>query len=214
LNRRISIPAFKSRTYYLVASVVWAALAAQIYLITNRVGAPTLDLLEFDKRVPYLPSSLAAYVSIYLLMLWASLRITNLKFATLYLCFWVTLQLSAMVVYLVYPISYPRALFTDSVDPNSPWSSLIAMWHLLDGPANCLPSLHVSTALMALTAFSRRAGSPAKAVSKGVAGLIAMATIASTLTFKQHYVVDLIAGAAQAGFIYWLVFKSGLLEVR
>jgi membrane-associated phospholipid phosphatase len=88
------------------------------------------------------------------------------------------------------------------------------MWHGLDGPANCLPSLHVSTALMALTAFTRRSGASSNLLANSVATLIAVATIVSTLTFKQHYVVDLIAGAAQAAIVYWLVFKTGFVEVR
>jgi membrane-associated phospholipid phosphatase len=214
VNRGLKIPAFRSRSHYLFASLVWAILAAQIYLFTNQQSAPTLPLLDIDRRIPYLPSSIFAYVGIYALMFWASLRITDLKFATRYLCFWVILQLSAMCIYLAYPVSYPRALFIHDANVASSWHSLIAVWHRLDGPANCLPSLHVSTALMALSAFMRGAGAMPTKVATCIAILMAMATILSTLTFKQHYVVDLFAGAIQAGIVYWFVFKSGFLKVH
>jgi membrane-associated phospholipid phosphatase len=221
----INLPPFKSRKYFWLASVAWAILAAQIYLFTNRPGAPTLPLLNIDLLVPFIPVSVVGYVAIYGLMAWACLRITNMQFATQYLFFWMLLQFSAMFVYLVYPISYPRERFTqaglvkvvnDSALSDLVLNNVVQFWHKLDGPANCLPSLHVSTALMALLAFSSRATlvQSKNRLSRLFAYVVATATVVSTLTFKQHYFVDLLAGALHAAIVYLLVFKSGLIKVN
>jgi membrane-associated phospholipid phosphatase len=212
----LKLPAFKTRHQFLLVCLLWAMLAAQIYLFTNTPGAPTLALWEIDRRVPYIELSVIGYISIYLLMLWACLRITDMKFATQYLCFWMLLQFTAMFVYLLFPVSYPREIFTQTQRSDSAITEFIQFWHRLDGPANCLPSLHVSTSIMAFLAFTRRArsGEAFSVLSTVFASSLSIVTIISTLTFKQHYFVDLLGGALQAGIVYWLVFRSGLIRVH
>jgi membrane-associated phospholipid phosphatase len=65
----------------------------------------------------------------------------------------------------------------------------------IDAPVNCCPSLHVSSCLLCLwlLGFERRARALA-------VGAVALASIVSTLTFKQHYAIDILAGALLATF--------------
>ena len=72
---------------------------------------------------------------------------------------------------------------------------------------NCLPSLHVSTVTLCVCALrGRRWFAPA---------LLAGIPIAlSTLTFKQHYVADVVAGLVLGLASWWLCFRWSGLQLR
>ena len=97
----------------------------------------------------------------------------------------------APALYLVVPACGPRHAFGvhfPQGDPN-PTLSLIR----LDGWPNAIPSLHLTAALL-LVFFSGR-----NRFFRTLAALFAIATAASTLVL-EHYVIDLVAGAAYACF--------------
>ena len=61
-----------------------------------------------------------------------------------------------------------------------------------------MPSLHVTSGLLCMALVGRQRTPLAFAV-----GAVAFASIVSTLTFKQHYAIDLPAGALYAAFAWW-----------
>ena len=113
-----------------------------------------------------------------------------------YLAVWIT----AYIVFLAYPTAAPR--------PRGVEGDGFAVWGLLflygaDPPFNCFPSLHVAHSFVsALTCYRvhRRLGQ----VATAAASLVAV----STLFTKQHYVLDVIAGAAMAYGAYWLLLRD------
>ncbi len=112
--------------------------------------------------------------------------------------------LTAMIVsyagFVFYPTVAPRP---DQVlgDGFSPWSLRLA--YDLDPPHGCFPSLHVAYSwVSALTCYRVHRG-------LGItAGLWATLIGISTLYTKQHYVVDVIAGALVAFVAYLLFLRS------
>ena len=76
-----------------------------------------------------------------------------------------------------------------------------------DAPVNCLPSLHVCTATLCALAMRGSRWF-------GAAQCIACLCAASTLTFKQHYAVDVITGAALGAAAWWLCFRWRGLQLR
>jgi membrane-associated phospholipid phosphatase len=81
----------------------------------------------------------------------------------------------------------------------------------MDTPANCCPSLHVSTAF--LTAFIFIDSSSEGGVRRERRGYLAIylvwafAIAVSTLTTKQHYLVDVVTGFVLALAHYWVFFR-------
>ena len=111
----------------------------------------------------------------------------------------VLVQAAAAATYLVFPLRYPRAesiAHAAGADPLT--AALVEAVHSLDAPVNCLPSLHVTSGLLCMALVGRRTPPLAFAV-----GAVAFASIVSTLTFKQHYAIDLPAGALYAAVAWW-----------
>jgi hypothetical protein len=83
------------------------------------------------------------------------------------------------------------------------WTALLTV----DRPVNFLPSLHVANACICGFAMGREPNA-----WRYVAPIWALLIVVSTLTTKQHFVVDLPAGAALAGLSVWLVHKGVRVE--
>ena len=103
--------------------------------------------------------------------------------------------------YVFFPSFYPRESFVD-VSTISGW--LIEITRSIDGPHNTFPSGHVTFAwllvfFVSLSQYTRKY-SWIKVLYFSWATLISI----STLTLKQHFVVDVLSGLALASLSYYL----------
>ena len=101
----------------------------------------------------------------------------------------------AFVVFMVFPTTLPR----DALVPSDWLAGIYAQLYGLDQPVNCFPSLHVALAHLTWTTYLR--GRSPKAF--GI-GLWALLITVSTITTKQHYVIDVVGGVALAGLSWTL----------
>ena len=170
------------------------------YLAINRLvgGGPFHSLgLSIDERIPFVPGFVFAYVLVYLTPACSAIFLRDR--AELYRAF-LAFGLNALIcfpVFLLCPVGIARGLPL----PDTVGGHLLSFVHLLDGPGNCFPSHHVSTAFTTFFVI-RRQDAPWGAVFGGIAGLIAI----STVFVKQHYIVDLPAGIAIACFTFYLSY--------
>jgi membrane-associated phospholipid phosphatase len=164
----------------------WAPFIA-IYQLVDRWHLFTPVTLHFtwlDRHVPFVPELVPVYVAylpLYWLTVWRSEndREANRIFYAAYL------QLLLSVPFFVlFPVRMPRGLFYAPSAYN--WAD--AFWRWFDAPNNCFPSLHVSNCLLLLH-FNW--GRPHRWIFVGAS----VAVIASTLLVKQHYAIDVAAGA-------------------
>jgi membrane-associated phospholipid phosphatase len=113
---------------------------------------------------------------------------------------YLTVMIVSYVGFLLFPTAAPRPAEVIG-DGFSAWSLRLA--YSIDPPHGCFPSLHVAySCVAALTCYR---------VHRGVgviAGLWAALIGVSTLYTKQHYVVDVIAGALAACVAYVLFLRS------
>ena len=157
--------------------------------------------LALDRAVSVQPEWMLVYGSLYVFVL--ILPLVLVREQALFrraVMGYLTVMLISYAGFLLYPTAAPR--------PEQVPGSDFAAWNLrlayaLDPPYNCFPSLHVAYAFVAAFTCSR--------VHRGVgrvAGLWAMLIGVSTLYTKQHYVVDVIAGALAACAAYLLFLRS------
>ena len=113
-----------------------------------------------------------------------------------YLLCWLT----AYAIFLAWPTVASRPPVVEG-DGFVPWA--LRALYSFDPPYNCFPSLHVAHSFVsALTLYRLHRG-------LGQVGMVAAALVAiSTLFTKQHYVLDVIGGAAMALAGYWLFLRS------
>ena len=158
--------------------------------------------LALDRAWPLVPSWAIIYGALYLFLILLPIFVVRQqeiirRTVHAYLLIWIT---AYAFFFVVYPTAAPR--------PDQVTGDGFAVWGLRalyssDPPYNCFPSIHVSHSIVsALACFRvhRRLG----LVAMIAATLVAFATLFT----KQHYVLDVAAGAFLA-FVAYGIFLRG-----
>jgi hypothetical protein len=174
------------------------ALFCAIYLGAAAwpLGTPARLLPSaLDQAVPFLPWTVWIYLSQfpYLALVFRLAHGTPAWARDLRAMLVATLASAA--VFVLHPTRIPRA----PVETDAVTALAFALLYGTDPAANCLPSLHVSLALLGAAGFWPERGALALAT-----GAWAAVIAASTLTTRQHYLADVGAGALVALVAGWL----------
>jgi len=102
----------------------------------------------------------------------------------------------AMAAFIIYPIAYPREKNTDDF--------LLHLIRSADEPSNCCPSLHVAACFFLSLCLWRFSGKRTSLLFL----LWSAAITISTLTTKQHYILDIMAGGLLAVIFAWLATRK------
>jgi membrane-associated phospholipid phosphatase len=161
-----------------------------------RATPVTLVPSGLDAAIPFLPWTVWAYLS---------------QFPYLGFVYWqgrgtvawardlramLAATIASVAVFVLYPTHIPR----EAIDADPATTLAFAALYGTDPATNCLPSLHVSLAFLGATGFWPERPRLAWACLAWAA----LITV-STLTTKQHYVADVLAGLAVAVAAGWLV---------
>lgn len=199
------LPLFLTRENKYAVGWVVIALGAAMYLGVNHYPLFEPRQLEFswiDRAVPFLPNTVWLYMGEYLLFVVTYVASRDLTNLNRYLYAFLSMQTLACLIFLFWPTVYPRELFPLPADLNAITHYAFTSLRTTDAPTNCCPSLHVSSVYLASFIFidERRKLFP---------GFFAWATVVavSTLTTKQHYFIDVVAGLAMALVVYWVFFR-------
>jgi membrane-associated phospholipid phosphatase len=174
-----------------------------LYQLTNRVHLWEPQLLEFDavdNLMPFLPWTVWIYIVEYAYFIIAYFGLRNNENITRYFYAYMFILLFSIVIFIFYPVTFPRQDFP--VDKNIP--SEWALWFLrtyMDNPANCLPSLHVSSCFISSFCFWKE--------SKWKTAVLVFGSVLvsiSTMTTKQHYFVDVWTAFLLTVVAYWFFF--------
>jgi membrane-associated phospholipid phosphatase len=192
----------------LVAFLAWRTLLASTFVslaplyfviaVMTENRSTYSPEIALDRAISLRPEWMLVYGSLYVFIL--LLPVLVVRQQALFrrgLQAYLTVMLVAYAGFMLYPTAAPRPaeVFGDGF---AAWSVRLA--YSIDPPYNCFPSLHVAYAFVsALTCYRVHRG-------LGTAAALWAALIGvSTLYTKQHYVADVIAGAASA-FVAYLLF--------
>ena len=190
------------------------ALAGAGYLFTNRFPAHApmvLPLTELDRAIPFWPVTGWLYAAQYGFLLWAFLSLRGPAARLRFIGAGMMMQALAMLCFWLWPVSFPRELGPVPADAWSLHAQLSEFWRTLDGPGNCLPSLHAANAVLCVAVFWSHG--PARRW-RFWAFALGMLCAGSTLTFKQHYVVDVLAGLVLGGGVTAAFFPCRMAKAR
>jgi membrane-associated phospholipid phosphatase len=194
----------------LIAFLAWRSLLASTFVsllplyfviaIVTRDRSSHLPALGLDRTVPVQPEWMLVYGSLYLFMI--ILPVLVVRDPALFrraLQGYLTVMIVAYAGFLLYPTTLPRPVDLPGTG-FAAWS--LRLLYTLDPPYNCFPSLHVAYSFVsALTCYRVHRG-------VGIAAVLWAALIGvSTLYTKQHYVVDVVAGAVSAWVAYLLFLR-------
>ena len=107
-----------------------------------------------------------------------------------------------VIAFIVF-LSFPVRMIRPAVVPDTLSTKIVGIIYRIDPGFNVFPSLHVANSLLVALLFYRYNK------SLGILFiLIACLISASTLFVKQHYFVDVVAGALDTALVYPLLFRG------
>lgn len=155
-----------------------------VYFLTNYflVFEPRhLIFLFGEEKIPFINWTGAIYFLVFPFLLLLFYLVPKGKFGRAYFIFY-AMCVVHFLFFIFFPTTYPRAVKEEDV--------FFALIRTVDLPNNCFPSMHVSMPIFwALVVL--------KARKDWVGGLVlvgALVIAATTLTTKQHYVLDVFGG--------------------
>jgi membrane-associated phospholipid phosphatase len=184
------------RRELLLAVVIGTGVHALAYFLANhfpRREATELAMTAVDRTVPFLPWTVFLYVSDYVLVILSFLLCRSRESALRFFCAQMSVILFATVLHWAVPIAFPRELYPLPPDLSMPPRLVMTFVRGVDAATSCVPSLHVADSMLA--AFMMRRERP-KLFPWLMTWAVAIAV--STLTTKQHYLVDVLTGTALA----------------
>jgi membrane-associated phospholipid phosphatase len=186
----------------LPAMIAVVALHIVLYYIVSSVngGRPAATRFDFslpiDDRIPFVPSSsFVYYLGDAYILLWGAYILSRLTPSGFRLA--TTAYAWMIVVGALIQLALPaRAPWPADPAPMQAWvHDAIAL-----RPMACLPSMHVALSVLpAALSLSVLQQPVARCASVGASVLIS----ASTLTLKEHYFLDVLAGALLGLAAYW-----------
>lgn len=166
--------------------------------------AQSLPASPLDLRIPFVPQAVYVYALAYTAVFFPVFVVGCPRlFRRTALAYVVTVSV-ALVVFSLIPVSSAE-LRPNPADLNAAafagWG--VRLLYTLDPPTNALPSLHV--ALVWLAVLSAWKAWPAVGSAAAIVGL---GITTSTTLVKQHYVLDVVAGAALAALVAALLLRG------
>lgn len=188
---------------------VGGAATLILYQLTNRVHLFPPRLLPFtrvDSFMPFWPWTVWIYFTEYAFFVYAYFFMKDLRLVTRYYYAYMTILLVSETVFVFFPVTFPRADFP-AVGDSIHVAAMNFLRTYMDAPANCLPSLHVSSCFISSLCFWQE--SKPKAVFLCLwSSFVAIAT----MTTKQHYFVDVWTALLLTAVCYWFFFYKTELD--
>jgi membrane-associated phospholipid phosphatase len=204
------MPVFRSLPRLALAAAFTVVACAFMYYLPQRwhVGSPSLlPFTWVDRALPFWPLSGLVYFAVFGLLAATFAALRSFEAATRFLYATLLAQCVGMAVFVLWPTLYPREAFALPADAGPLATALVDFCRGADRPVNCLPSLHVSTVVICLATLRHCTLGGRRAMPQLLGLLAGLAMSASTLTFKQHYLVDALTGAALGYESWWVCFR-------
>jgi membrane-associated phospholipid phosphatase len=201
---RVSHPLSRAKVFAVLAGAYAVFLVSYLAVDAWSVGRTARTLfIPGEERLPFVPDTEFVYALAYLLPVLVAWKLTDaLRLRRLLVALALTLAV-AYATFLLCPVRFDRPV----VEVHSLATWLVALEYRLDAPYNLFPSLHVAISWLLWLAcrdvVRRRAILLAVVIGISI----------STVFVKQHYVVDVLAGAALA-VAAWLVAGRWLAARR
>jgi membrane-associated phospholipid phosphatase len=201
----LGLPLFLNQKNKYPAGIIMISVACALYMASNHyhfLEPHLLPMTWIDRNFPFIPQTVFIYISEYVYFLLIYLTCKDMVNTNKYLYAFIGLQLTSVIIFWVWPTTYPRDLYPLSQNLDPITLHVFASLREADTPANCCPSLHVSTVFLSAYIFlnEQREKFPLF-MTWGL--LIAL----STLPTKQHYVIDLVTGAGMSILAYWIFYR-------
>jgi membrane-associated phospholipid phosphatase len=173
---------------------------ALLYFLANHYpfgDVRQLELTALDLAMPFWPWTVFLYLSDYALIIVAFQGCRTRASADRFLVTELVVIGLATLVHWGFPVSFPRELYPLPDGLAAAPAEAMRLLRVFDAQTSCLPSLHVAGAVLGPLLIRREQ-------PRAFPWLMSWAAVVclSTLTTKQHYLFDVMAGIALASLAY------------
>jgi protein-S-isoprenylcysteine O-methyltransferase Ste14 len=189
----------QDRKHYIKITLLAYAIWIVMFEAVGRYAAmlPTRDLTTFlDRQIPLIPEFIWPYELCYVFPFLPLFVIKDFHRFNRTLLSIIFANLSAFILYLTFPIAFPRPELGQSLSEKILYLEYASDFY---PGANKLPSLHVTFAWLVYFACRKQRLSKA---GDAIVLLTAMLITLSTMFVKQHIILDVVAGVLWA-FAAW-----------
>ena len=158
-----------------------------------------------DEKIPFVPWTVSIYLSCY--AFWAANYVIGCRQEEEESFRFISADFVAKLVCLFCYLAFPTTNTRPVVDGKSIWDKLMRKLYDVDAADNLFPSIHCLTSWFSFIAVRKNKRIPIW--YKIVSFLIAISICISTLTTKQHVLIDVFAGVSLSEASYAFVEKSG-----
>ncbi len=164
-------------------------------------------ILPADSAIPFLPWTITVYFGCFLfwLILYRIIARLPRQEADRFFCANLLSKAASFVIFVFFPTATARP----DVNGITVWDTLIRFLYRIDAPDNTFPSLHCMVAWLCWAGIrgNKRVPLPWRIV----APLMTVAVCLSTLTTRQHVLLDAAGGILLSELCYWLAGSKKIL---
>lgn len=169
-------------------------------------GREHFDLSNrLDEQIPFVPWTVIIYFGCYIF--WVVNYIIGCRQDRERAFRFMSADLLAKLVCLICFLVFPTTNIRPVIEGNSIWDELMRTLYRIDAADNLFPSIHCLTSSFCIIAV--RGSEKVPKWYKAVSFLTTAAICISTLTTRQHVLIDVIAGVALSELSWQFVWKSG-----
>ena len=162
----------------------------------------------FDRATPFLPWTVSVYLASCVFWVLCYIYCASQEKRQAYRC--LCADFLAKAVCLVFFLLLPTTNVRPAIEESSLWCVFMRILYQMDSPTNLFPSIHCLVSWLCFLGVRDAPRTP-KAFRYG-AFCMAVAIFLSTLTTKQHVVVDVLGGVLLAQISYWAANKAPVLS--
>ena len=155
---------------------------------------------RLDKLIPFFPSSVVIYLGCYLFWIVNYILIARLEKQEV--CRFFSADFLSRVVCLVIFLAFPTTNVRPQVEPDVFWNQIMGIVYAVDAADNLFPSIHCLVSWFCYIGLRGKKEIPAW--YRGASLVMALLVCISTLTTKQHVIVDVLGGILLAEICFWI----------
>jgi membrane-associated phospholipid phosphatase len=193
-----------SRTTRLLYLLGFLFLYCSSYFITQAVikTSEFALLTEIDKSIPFMPEHVWIYHTLLPAIVITMTVLVN-KQKMFFNVFWASIvcAVTLNLFYVMFPVFYPRP----ELIPATLSELVLELTHRIDGAHNTFPSGHVTFAWLMFLGVAHVKETVSTFGIRLLYFLWSIGVMLSTLTLKQHFIADVVAGVALATISFFFV---------
>jgi membrane-associated phospholipid phosphatase len=178
--------------------VIWLGQFFLINHATSNKKTKKLWAMDWDSAIPFLPQTIFPYLSVYIFAILPFILIDEARLFFYTLLGYAIITLIGSGIHILSPSQVFRY---EKLEPEGISLTTIYWYQRLCKPYDNFPSTHVAFSILAVGICYLRSGLMLGVVFMFWAVLIAL----STLTTKQHYMLDIVSGSVLGVSVFILI---------